>query len=184
MPNLTSLLLTIGKTSLIVWSFSLCVCIFFLLKDKKINSSLISMTILVLTGAIMWWYDPYLLALKKSIDPSYLPYIIFTWYMGFAAIYSISIYILYKIHITFTIRYSFISKMLILGYFVQAQIQLIRYSERLLLGFDSQYLKPFYQAGVPAVNIGMAVLSFCFVTAMAISRYRIKQEKGGLKWVL
>jgi hypothetical protein len=74
--------------------------------------------------------------------------------------------------------------MVVLGYFVQAQMQLIRYSERLLFGFDSQYLQPYYQAGISAVNIGMATLTLCFVVAMVISRYRIQQGKRGLKWIL
>jgi hypothetical protein len=184
METIISLLQTIGKISLIVLAFSLCVFLFFSIKDKKPNSSLIGMITVVLLGAMMRWYAPHLLALKTSLDPSYLPYILFTWYIGFTLIHVIGIYVIYKTHITFTIPYSFISKMVVLGYFIQGQTQLIRYSERLLFGLESQHLKAAYQALIPAVNIGMASLALCFVTAMAISRYRVQQGKGGLTWIL
>jgi hypothetical protein len=184
MENIILLLFTIGKISLLGSAFSLCIFLLFALKDKKVNSSLISMTVLVLTNAMMRWYAPYLLALKTTLAPSLLPYIIFSWYMGFAMINTFSIYMLSRLHLAFTIRYSIIGKMVIVGYFIQAQLQLIRYSERLLLGPDSQYLQSVYQAGISAVNIGMAGLSLCFAIGIAISRYRINQGKGGLQWIL
>jgi hypothetical protein len=137
--------------------------------------------LIVFLGAIMRWYSPILLAAKT---PENLPFILGAWFVGFMVVYGIGIYMLYLLHTTFIIRYSFVSKVVLGSYFIATTLQMVRYSERLLLGFDSAYLQPLYRAGIPAVNIAMASMALCFAIAIALSRHRVSQGKGGLKWVL
>lgn len=178
---LSPLLQLIDKWAWIGEILVLFVLLFFALRDKKINSGLIAMTITVILGFIMRFYAPYL---KAITEPEYYAYVLLVYYVGFFIIDMIAIYLLYKLHVTFIIRYSFISKMIIAAFFIKGQLHFVRYSERLLMGFDSNYLKPLYQAGIPAVNIGIVMTSLAFVLAMGVSRYRVAEGKGGLNWLL
>ena len=178
---LTPLLQLIGKWTWVIEVVVLFSILLFSLKGKKINSSLVAMTVAVTLGLIMRSYAPYLRAVTGL---EYYPYVLFANYVGFMAIDTIAIYVLARLHAIFTIRYSFISKMIIMAFFIKAQLHFIRYGERLLMGFDSDYLKPYYQAGISAVNIGLATMSLVFVIAITLSRYRISRGLSGLNWVL
>lgn len=181
MTDITTVLLAIDKASWYLECAALVVFLNYAVQDKKTNSSLIAMAIMVFLGLLMRWYAPQLLALKTADN---LPLILFVWYVGFVAVHALGMWLLFVVHNAFTIRYSIIAKILLNGYLVLAMAQLLRYSERLLLGFDSTMLKPLYQALVPAVNIAMAISACGFALLMGISRYRIKRGKRGLAWVL
>jgi uncharacterized protein (DUF3820 family) len=181
MINVTDLLITIGKASWFGELGAFCFFLYFAIKDKAINAGVITTAILIFLGAVMRWYSPILLAAKTSEN---IPVIMFIWYIGFMAVHAIGIAVLYLIHTTFIIRYSMLSKMLVFGYFALTTLQMARYGERLLIDFDSVYLRSLYQAGVPAVNIGMATMTLCFAFAISISRYRISKGQRGLPWVL
>lgn len=184
MDFIIPILLAIGKASLIGFSLAFVLFLWFSIKDRNANSSLITMTVVVFLSVIMRWYAPHLLALKTSLSPEYLMHILFIWYMGFVGVHACGILVIYKLHDAFAIQYSMIAKMVLVGYFVQGQLHMLRYSERLLLGVDSQWLKPIYQAGIGSVNIGMASISLAFALAIMVSRGRQAKGKRGLQWTL
>lgn len=181
MDNISVLLQLINKLTWFMECAAFGLFLLFAVHDKKANSSVIALSIMVLFGVVMHWYAPYLLTLQT---PETRPYVLFIWYVGFVAIDALGIWILYRVHDAFTIRYSVPAKILMIAYFVLAMANLIRYGERLLLGMGSVYLKPLYQAFIPAINIGMATTVLGFALIIALSRWRTGKGKKGVAWVL
>lgn len=172
-------LITISKFSWFAELFALAIVFALAVKNKKNSSSLVALLIMIVFGGFMREYSPYLL---KITNPEYKNLVRFMWYMGFVSLDATAMYILYKSHNVFAIRYSIIAKITLLAFYAKGQLHLLRYAERML--GDTQYLQAVYQSGIPAINIGMATTALFFALAMAVSTYRNHQGKEGLTWTL
>lgn len=170
---MTELLLTMGKWTWIIEFVSLCLFVGISIQDKKVGSSVVALLIVVVLGGLMRQYAPHLYAIT---DPEYQAWVRFAWYMGFTAIYAFGMFILTKVHLTFMLRFSFMAKTVLFGYFVAGQLQLFRYAERAIGKTD--YLQQVYQVGIPTINIGIAITALFFAVVMVISKIRIQQGKS------
>jgi hypothetical protein len=157
----------------------LCVVFILAIKDQRVSSSLIAITVSVLIGGIMHQLTPILLTID---DPELLPIKLFGWYMGFVSFDTLGIYVIYKIHKIFNINYQFIARMIMLQLFVLGQLQLLRYTERLI--FDSDYLMALYKSGVIGINITTALVALIFALVVSYSKYRVNRGKQGVKWII
>jgi hypothetical protein len=153
----------------------IAVCIFLVLswKEKTINSSLIALAVSIIVGKVMLEYSPKLLAAKT---PENLALVTFVWYVGFVFFDAVAIFAIYKSHAVRKIRYSLIAKMVLLSFFVKAQLHLLRYTERLI--WDTDFLMPLYKSGIVSINVTTAITAIIFAVIAYIQYYR----SGATKW--
>lgn len=153
-------------------------CIFFALavKNQKVSSSLITMSIIAIIGGIMLQYAPLLLA---NTNPDYTTIIRIAWYIGFALMYTIATAALFYAHKACRVEYRFLAKLTIIAFFMLAMLQLSRFTERYFWGSD--YLQPIYKYGVIGINTGVTTMEL-IIAVMAVYLHFSKKEVNREIW--
>ena len=157
---------------------ALCLVFALAIKHRTPSSTLLTLTATVLFCGLMNSYTPTLYLLDA---PLLFSYKLFAWYIGFALLNGLAILTIWYLHRCFKLRYGMIARMALLQYFVLAQLQLLRYGERLL--WQTDYLKPIYQAGIASINIGTALVALGFAVLALHHELNTNHHKG-VKWTL
>lgn len=149
------------------------------IREKNISSTLIVVGAVVLLDGIGLNYKYMLLSIE---DKYYVDIVRFSWYMGFAAIEYMIMYVTYKVHYLTKTPYSFITKMMFLAHCTLGIIQTVRYGERYF--FKTDYLKAIYQNGILSINVTTTAMVIIFTIVVVVSKYRIKKGKEGVAWTV
>ncbi|MBU1310481.1 MAG: hypothetical protein KKE30_13245 [Gammaproteobacteria bacterium] len=138
--------------------------------EKKASSVLITLTVVALANGVMTSLVPLLYRLAANDGIEYK----FIWYGTFSLIDVLSIYLLYKFHKLMKQNVSSIAELAGAAFLSLATLQVAFFIEQ--YAFASSYLKPFYQYGIPLINVLLLpVLVFLWVA----QRYHIKQRLQG-----
>ncbi len=153
--------------------FYICQC------KKKVNSSMLTMLVVLVAGFFMITYEAALTAYIEA-NPGPNSIVTFLWYNGLACFYAATLYYLRKVHqlknTTIGTMGGYISK----AYTVIALIYVAQYTEILLLKTD-QNLDLLFSFGIPAINIASTGFFFSFAIYSLYHTIH-KTDTESLRW--
>lgn len=156
--------------------FVWCTFFWFSIKDKRVSSSLIAITVVLVIDGVMTNYGN---LIAEFFDSGYTQTVRVVYYGGYVLFDTLAIWVIFKVHKIVGLDYRVIARTYLLAYFVLAWIQLIRLAERLY--FDSNSLKLAYSISVAAINTGTAIIS-CSVALVTIYLHLTRKHIGGSVW--
>ena len=175
----------LSKIELISWIFDLLTLLIlfkFARENKGVNSSLLTMTVILVAGSLMIAYEKLLTSCIENF-PTYMSIINFFWFVGFAAFYVASIRAIRLLHNMFHLKIGILGKYISFSFYLIGSLQVFLYSEILLFKTDI-YIGTLYDLGVPGINIANTIV--CFSFAILAAYLLVKQQKGpkDIKWVI
>lgn len=147
-----------------------------LIKDKRVSSSFITATVVLIVDGLMPKYGYFL---ETFYNTGHTQLIRVAYYGGFALFDVLAIWIIFKAHKMVGLDYRFLARTYLLAYFVLAWVQIIRLAERLY--FDSNTLKISHQVAVASINMGTAVVG-ALIALIAIYMHLSHRQIGGKIW--
>ena len=130
----------------VLWiGYGVCFLIW-MIKDRTVNSFLISFGIVVCFNGIMYLSVPYLYSTTDSVDINR-----FIWYFTFALIDVIAVVLLLKVHKILNIKLDKNGLAIATLFILLMFFQFFRYVDRQILGTD--LLGDVYKFGIPTINI-------------------------------
>lgn len=151
-------------------------------KDKLFSSNTIALATVVITGGIGYRYGVFILQTNPVIPLTPLqlwlklhPQImLLAWYLVFIAIDNMAMLAIYLAHKKYNLPNGYITKTILLAIFADALINLFRLTERYHWGTD--YFKPLYLWGIPAINIGVLLVVFVVTIKTAWQHVHYKKH--------
>jgi hypothetical protein len=101
------------------------------------------------------------------------------YYLGTALLDGIVIYSIHQSHRAVSKRYSLITKMYLLAFFVAALLQISRFFERYT--WETDYLQEAYRWGLASINVSTTAVTF-IITILAVYHHFSKKERKGILW--
>ncbi|AQS40222.1 hypothetical protein Sps_05153 [Shewanella psychrophila] len=151
-----------GLMILIGYMFCL---VFWLFKNRTVNSFFICFVVWVIASVIMDGIEPVLFKTTGNV-----PLDRFLWYFGFALIDFLAIYTIFRWHQVEGLNYNRDCIVMCLLLAVLMSLQMLRYIERQVFGSD--LLKEIYRDGIPLLN------SFALVYLMFASTLQGRKLKN------
>lgn len=148
-------------------------------RNKKTNSSLLTMLIVLVSGFFIIVYEEALAAYIEAY-PDYNSVVTFLWYGGSASFYAVVLFYLRKSHQLRNIQIGTLGLYINKAYTVVALLHIAQYTEILLLNTD-HHLDAIYRYGIPAINIASTTVFFAFAIYSLYHTVR-KTEPESLKW--
>ncbi|NQY64098.1 MAG: hypothetical protein HRT38_10270 [Alteromonadaceae bacterium] len=146
-----------------IWmGYAVCLMIW-LIKDRVVNSFLVSISVVVIVNGIMFLGAPYLFNISDSIELSR-----FIWYFTFALIDILAVILLLKIHKFFHIKLDKNGLGIAAIFILLMILQFVRYVDRQILGTD--LLGDVYKFGIPLINIFTLLFLTCTVSTYKASK--------------
>ncbi|SFC15443.1 hypothetical protein [Pseudoalteromonas denitrificans] len=151
------------KNFLYVNFLSVAIAFFIALKTNKLNSTLLSLIIMILFNSIMDHYTPTLFTAYVKYQDEYLHHFRLLWYIGFALMDLLIISLVLFSHKIFKLKLVFCAYVVIVTYTIKMQLHIFSYLEREFLQTD--YLKIAYTSGIQFINMTFAfsILSIMIV---------------------
>lgn len=144
--------------------------------DKVVAKvSFVVFSIVFMVSAVVSQFGPLLF---DTAGPSYKVWVRVAFYLGTAFLDGVVIYAIYQVHQVFKIQYSLISRMYLLGFFVAANFQIMRFLERYT--WDSHYLAAIYRWGLISMNVTTTTVVLVITCLTIYRRYSNKDLKGVL----
>jgi hypothetical protein len=143
---------------------SVIIAFLFTLKNTRLNSTLLALSIAIIFNYLMTSYTPTLYALSVTHQSGYLHEFRALWYLGYTFCDIMIITFVLLGHIRFELERSFCANVVLLAYFCKLQLHLAMYFEIEVLG--TEHLAFFFEKGIPAINIIFASVVFGFITTI------------------
>jgi hypothetical protein len=171
--ELTTLLHNIGNTSWFFYGLSLLMFYYLTKGQTDKSSALVTLIVIMVFNSLMQGYQGIMDWYIKE-NPGFSSTVNFFWYMGFAGIDLIAMKAIYKVHEKENVRISPLGQYASFAFFVSANIQLLQYAEIVIFKTD-EYIDKLYRFGIPAINIGTAIICFG-VALMALYHFYFTKE--------
>ena len=160
---------------------SLGIVFYYSLKINKLNSSLLSMGIMMTFSFLMTRYTEPLYQAAVQYQHTYLHEFRFLWFVGFAFWDAVIITLVLYTHHHFNLKRSFCSNVIIVAYAIKFHLHWSLYIEKEF--FDSKYLEPFYRIGIPMINAVLASSLFGFLLLVWVAMWLEMHTKfKGVSW--
>ncbi len=174
-------MLLIGKYLYYLNFVSVLVAFYFAYKSTRLNSTLLSLVMMLMFNFLMTSYAPHLHSASIKYQADYLHEFRFLWFVGFSFLDLLLIGLLLTSHNKFGLRLSFSAYAVIVAYSMKLLLHVLRYFEKEV--FLTSYLQPIYTKGIPGINMTFAAVVFGFVlTVLASIMYTKITKKKGLSW--
>lgn len=156
--------------------------------DKRgvFSSTLVTLLVVAIFAGAMTAYTPDLLQFIRSNKPpdgSEFSYQLglAAWYLGFSLIYIMMTITIWKTHVWYHIKYSFITRLHLIAILALILLQISRHIERVL--FNSDYLTAIYKSGVLSINIGVTTVT-AIAIILVVTNFKFKRNMKAQIWSL
>lgn len=151
-------------------------------KLESINSSMITMVIVLLSGTFMIGHQAVLEA-YMAVNPGYSAWVNGFWYLGFIGLYGLSMRYLYKAHKLRNIRIGSLGQYINTVFLLLGLIQIAQYMEIELYNSD-EVMGFWYMLLIPSINIGSTLV--CFGMALYSYYHVVFRERSSeeLRWTI
>lgn len=129
--------------------------------EQKMSSVLITFTVVAVTNGVMTSLVPVMYDIATNDGIGYK----FVWYGTFALIDTVAIYLLFKFHNMLKQHVSAIAEIAGVSFLLLATLQCAFFVEQYV--FATNYIRPYYQYGIPLINITLMPI---FVLLWAIQK--------------
>ncbi|NQZ09439.1 MAG: hypothetical protein HRT35_19985 [Algicola sp.] len=183
MNELYELLENISRVLWFVYAMALLMFYYISKKYYGAKSSLITMIIILVSNTLMLGYQEVLVWYIEG-SPGISSMVHFTWFMGFASFYLISLAVLYKVHKAENVKISTLGQFTGVSFLVSGCLQLAQYAEIVIFKTNVN-MKAIYTIGIPTLNIAMAVVSFGLgLLAIYYLHFNKKGLEGLKRWTI
>ncbi len=160
---------------------SVAIAYYFSFKRNKLNSTLLSLGIMMVFSFLMTSYGQPLYDASVKYQADYLHEFRFLWFIGFSFWDLVIVGLLLVSHNKFRLKRSFCANAVILSYSVKMGLHITLYVEKEL--FLTNYFEPIYKNAIPSINMAFAATVFGFVlTVFGSMMYAKVTKKKGLSW--
>ncbi len=177
----TYAILGLDKSLLNLNYFSIAIAFYFTFQKNKLNSTLLSLSIMIFFNTIMTSYTPDLYAAAIKYQAEYKHHFRILWYLGFAFIEFMVFSLVLFSHERFNLERSFCANVVIISYFIKMNLQLISYAVKEIN--NNPAWDQIYRTAIPYLNIIFASIIFGYVITVSLSIIVRKTTKfKGLSW--
>lgn len=176
-------ILSIGEYLYYLNFVSILIAFCFAYKSIRLNSTLLSLQLMLLFSFLMTSYTPGLHSASMKYHADYLHEFRFLWFVGFSLLDLLLIGLLLTSHNKFGMRLSFSAYAVVVAFSLKLLLHVSRYFEKEV--YLTNYLEPIYTKGIPIINMTFAAVVFGFVlTVLASIIYTKITKKKGLSWFI
>jgi hypothetical protein len=180
--QLHEILRTIYEYQWIIEIVLLLICLGLPIKTKAFSSDMAALAAISIIGGCGYKYGLFILQtdpdVKLTAIQSWLQankdVLVFVWYLGFCFFDNLAMVSIYLVHKKFSLLNSFFTKTVILGFFIDAMINLFRFVERYVFGTD--YLQPLYRWGIPSINTGVLIVAITVITKVTYKYFTDRKQ--------
>lgn len=158
---------------------ALAVMFALVIKSRHVGSSFV--TVLVVT-VVVWFMDSYrdfMLPImnNEELVNQYRTLIRYAWYYGFALLAALMMAAIWKVHVAFTIPYSYLTRYILVVHAFVVLLQITRCFERQSLSVEFVGAAV-YQWSIVLINISCAALAVIFALLAWYASYNNKPIRG------
>ena len=177
MDELAELLINIGRVAWFCNALSLSVLYYLATGATRRNSALLTLIVIVVFNTLMKGHEGIMLWYMAT-HPDYSPVVNFFWYMPFAVFDFIAMRAIYNVHQKENVRIGRLGQYASFAFFAAATIQLLQYAEIVIFNTDTN-LDTLYRTGIPAINIGTAIICAGVALTALCSSFYCKNRGNG-----